>query len=83
MPPNVAKSSIMERLVVLETKLQKLHSTLKLSNNSKAETLKNIKELLVASSNLHLQMNKKFELDSQIIEDPSVNSPSVNETLQN
>ena len=74
MPLNVATPAIKERLIALETKLLKLHSTLKLSNAKKAEILNNIKELLVATSNLHLQMNKKFELESQVIEDPSVDA---------
>ncbi len=82
MPSGVSKPSIVERLVVVETKLQKLHSTLKLSNNSKEETLTNIKELLVANSNLNFQMNKKFELESQIIEDPTINQASEIKTLQ-
>ena len=72
MPQRVATPAIKERLIALETKLLKLHSTLKLSNAKKSEKLNNIKELLVATSNLHLQINKKFELESQVIEDPSV-----------
>lgn len=75
-PQAVATPAIKERLIALETKLFKLHSTLKLSNANKAEILNNIKELLVATSNLHFQMNKKFELESQIIEDPSMGTPS-------
>lgn len=78
MPQTVSTPAIKERLIALETKLLKLHSTLKLSNATKSETLKNIKELLVATSNLHLQMNKKFELESQVIEDPSIEiAPTV------
>ncbi len=72
MPQSVASPAIKERLIALETKLLKLHSTLKLSNAKKSEKLDNIKELLVATSHLHLQINKKFELESQVIEDPSV-----------
>lgn len=71
-PESVSTPAIKERLIALETKLLKLHSTLKLSNIKKKEILKNIKELLVATSNLHLQINKKFELESQVIEEPSV-----------
>jgi hypothetical protein len=71
MPQNIATPAIKERLIALETKLLKLHSTLKLSTAKKAEILSNIKELLVATSNFHLQINKKFELESQVIEDPS------------
>ena len=72
-PPSVESPAIKERLIALETKLLKLHSGLKLSNMKKAETLNNIKELLVTISNLHLQINKKFELESQKIEDPGMN----------
>lgn len=72
MPATVATPAIKERLIALETKLLKLHSTLKLSNTKKAEILAATKELLVATSNFHLQINKKFELESQIIEDPSI-----------
>lgn len=71
-PKTVESPAVKERLIALETKLLKLHSGLKLSNMKKEETLNNIKELLVATSNLHLQINKKFELESQRIEDPMV-----------
>ncbi|MEZ4792198.1 MAG: hypothetical protein R2783_01590 [Gelidibacter sp.] len=71
-PEKVSTPAIKERLIALETKLLKLHSTLKLSNAKKKEVLNNIKEFLVATSNLHLQINKKFELESQVIEDPSI-----------
>lgn len=70
-PENVGTQAVKERLIALETKILKLHSTLKLSHTIKKEVLKNIKEVLVATSNLHLQINKKFELESQVIEDPS------------
>lgn len=76
MPSEVATPAIKERLIALETKLLKLHSTLKLSNTKKAEILAATKELLVATSNFHLQINKKFELESQVIEDPSKESLS-------
>ncbi len=70
-PETVAAPSIKERLIALDTKILKFHSTLQLSNAKKEELLKNIKEILVATSNLHLQINKKFELESQVIFDPS------------
>ena len=70
-PQNVSTPAINDRLIALETKILKFHSTLMLSNADKKQTLKDLKELLVATSNLHLQINKKFELESQIIEDPS------------
>lgn len=71
LPENVKTPAISDRLIVLETKILKFHSTLMLSNASKKQVLKDLKELLVATSNLHLQINKKFELESQVIEDPS------------
>ena len=76
MPLSVMSPSIKERLIALETKLLKLHSTLKLTNSKKSEVLSNIKEFLIAISNFHLQINKKFELESQIIQDPTVNRPN-------
>lgn len=71
MPEKVSTPAISDRLLALETKILKFHSTLMLSNAGKKQTLKDVKELLVAISNLHLQINKKFELESQVIEDPS------------
>lgn len=73
MPASITTPAIKERLIALETKLLKLHSTLKLTNSNKKETLNNIKEFLVTTSHLHLQINKKFELESQVIEDPGIN----------
>lgn len=71
-PQHVSGPAINERLIALETKILKLHSTFNLPNAKKEEVLQNIKEVLVANSNLHLQINKKFEFESQVIEDPSV-----------
>lgn len=71
-PKELRTPSIKERLIVLETKILKFHSSLKLSGMKKNVLLKDIKEILVAISNLHLQINKKFEFESQIIENPSV-----------
>lgn len=70
-PAKVNTPAVMDRLVVLNTKILKFHSTLMLSNATKKQILKDIKELLVATSNVHLQINQKLELDSQVIEDPS------------
>jgi len=61
---------IMARLVVLETKIFKLEGVVNLSNPSKKEVLSVIKECLSAFSNLNLQINKKFEKDSQNIQKP-------------
>ena len=70
-PQELTTPAIKERLIALETKILKFHSTLKLSNYNKEELLQDIKDILVATSNLNLQINKKFELESQIILDPS------------
>jgi len=61
---------IMARLVVLETKIFKLEGVVNLSNPQKKELLSVIKECLSAFSNLNLQINKKFEKDSQNIQKP-------------
>ncbi|MDB9960995.1 hypothetical protein OAD62_02780 [Oceanihabitans sp.] len=61
---------IMARLVVLETKIFKLEGVVNLSNPEKKELLSVIKECLSAFSNLNLQINKKFEKDSQNIQKP-------------
>lgn len=70
-PKNLAIPAIKERLIALDTKILKLHGTLKLQQAGKKEVLGNVKEVLVAVSNLQLQINKKFEFESQIIVHPS------------
>ncbi|WP_159022273.1 hypothetical protein [Formosa sp. L2A11] len=69
-PDVVNTPSIQARLVSLETKMLKLQGTLILKNIPKEEHLENVKEVLVAYSNLNLQINKKYEKDSQKIEKP-------------
>jgi len=63
-PPTLA------RITALETKLYKLESLSNLITTSKQELKDSIKEFLEAFSNLNLQMNKKLEKDSRIIEKP-------------
>lgn len=63
MPQKLKTNEIMARMVVLETKAQKLNSLLRLDNIPKADRLLAVKEYLVALSNLKLQINKKFEYD--------------------
>lgn len=63
MPQEIKTNEIMARLVVLETKAQKLNSLLRLDNIPKVERIEGIKEYLIALSNLKLQINKKFEYD--------------------
>ena len=69
-PETLEASSIEARLLVFETKLYKLESLSNLSTTSKEELLSTIKEFLVAFSNLNLQMNKKIDFDTRIIERP-------------
>ena len=66
MPESIKTAPIVSRITVLETKLLKLNSTLKLDNVDKGTRLSAIKELLVAMSNLNLQINKKFELEANL-----------------
>ncbi len=70
-PESLNISSILVRLSVLETSIFKLRSITNLNNVKKELLLKAIKEVLVANSNIILQMNKKFEKDSQKIEKPN------------
>lgn len=67
MPETIKTAPILSRITALETKLLKLSSTLKLDNMDKATQLSCIKEFLVAMSNLNLQINKKFELDANLV----------------
>ncbi|WP_308991657.1 hypothetical protein QLS71_007470 [Mariniflexile litorale] len=69
-PNDVDSSSILSRISALETKILKLESLVNLSTTSKKELLVNIQDLLIAFSNLNLQMNKKIENDNIIIEKP-------------
>ena len=70
-PDTINTSSVSARLMALETKFLKLESCYNLSTTSKEELIQNIKEFLESFSNLNLQMNKKLEKDSQIIESPN------------
>ncbi len=68
MPETIKTAPIVSRITVLETKLLKLNSTLKLDNVDKVTRLSAIKELLIAMSNLNLQINKKFELEANLVD---------------
>ncbi|MEC3905931.1 hypothetical protein VOI54_02755 [Tamlana sp. 2201CG12-4] len=69
-PETIASSSILARILVVETKFYKLESLSNLSTTSKEELLEAIQEFLVSFSNLNLQMNKKIEFDTRTIERP-------------
>jgi len=68
MPESIKTAPIQSRITALETKLLKLNSTLKLDNVDKTTQLRTIKELLIAMSNLNLQINKKFELEANLVD---------------
>ncbi|MBU2950550.1 hypothetical protein KO493_07565 [Tamlana agarivorans] len=69
--PEAANSaSISARLLVLETKFYKLESLYNLASTSEEELTQSTKELLVAFSNLNLQLNKKVEFDAINIQKP-------------
>lgn len=69
-PETVDSPLIVARLVALETKMFKLEGVVNLSNPMRNELLSVIKECLSAFSNLNLQINKKFEKESQNIQKP-------------
>lgn len=70
-PEPINIKPIISRITVLETKSLKLHTNLTLSNVEKATKLASIKEVLVAHSNLILQINKKIEYDANVYERPN------------
>jgi hypothetical protein len=70
-PEVINSPSILVRLSVLETTLFKLEGVSNIYDIEKDILLNAIKEVLVAHSNLILQINKKFEKDSQNIKKPN------------
>lgn len=70
LPTALNTESVLARILVLETKYHQLESISNLSTTTKSELLENVKEFVVAFSNLNLQMNKKMEFDSRSIEKP-------------
>ncbi len=69
-PVNINNPEVTTRITVLKNTLFNLNSELNLERSDKSHSLKSIKELLIASSNLKLQINKKLEMDSQNIIKP-------------
>ncbi|TYB78569.1 hypothetical protein [Bizionia myxarmorum] len=69
-PETLKTPLIIARVVAVETKVFKLESAVNLSNPEKEVVLESVKELLVAFSNLNLQMNKQVEKESQQIIKP-------------
>ena len=70
-PESVSAPEINVRLSVIETTAIKLQETSNIYNIEKTLLLNSIKDVLVANSNLILQINKKFERESQNIEKPN------------
>ena len=70
-PKTLNTLPILVRLSVLETTIFKLKDTSNINNLKKELLLNAIIEVLVAYSNVILQVNKKLEKDSQQIEKPS------------
>jgi hypothetical protein len=69
-PKALNSASIIARITAFETKFLNLESLYNLDSKSKEELLNSIKDVLVAFSNLNLQMNKKVEFDAQEIQKP-------------
>ncbi|MDA7558535.1 hypothetical protein N8768_05190 [Flavobacteriaceae bacterium] len=70
-PESIKSTSILVRLTVIETLFLKLEGIMSLKFTQKENLLKNIKDILVSHSNLILQLNKKFEKESQNIKKPN------------
>lgn len=62
-PEQLQTNSINSRVLVIENTLLKLHDDLTLSNIDVKEKRLSIREVLVAFSNLNLQINRKLEFD--------------------
>lgn len=77
MPKAIRTKPVEARFTALDTKLQKLNSTLHLYNSTKAEKLECIKEFLISVSNLNLQINKKLEFEKNNIIRPDLNPSEV------
>lgn len=71
LPEQVHSPHVEARILALETKLLKLESHANLSNAKKETVLMAIEEVLIAFSNLNLQMNKKIEKESQRVQRPT------------
>jgi dsDNA-binding SOS-regulon protein len=71
LPEVLNTNPIQSRIVVLETRLLKFNTDLKLDNYSKEDKLESIKALLIANSNLIYALNNKLENDKNDVERPS------------
>lgn len=73
MPEDIKTASILARINAMETMLLNLNSLFKLDHVDKSIRLNAIKDVLVSKSNLNLQINKKFELDANLVDKDSTN----------
>ena len=71
-PESINTNPVKARILVLETRLLKLHNDLTLDNIPKDEQLKSIKNLLEAKSNLNFVINKKLEFEANDVGRPEV-----------
>ena len=69
-PDQINTPLILARLVAFDTKMYKLESIVNLSTTTKTQLIADIKDVLISFSNLNLQINKKFEKESQNIQKP-------------
>jgi len=70
LPEQINSPAILARIKELETKIYKLQSIANITNGNKNALYPVIKELLISFSNFNLQINKKFEKESQNIQKP-------------
>lgn len=68
LPEAIATPAVKARLLVFETQLFKLESELNLDTANRDSVLKTAKKTLLAFNNITLQINKKYEKESQQIE---------------
>lgn len=84
LPEVLNTNPIQSRIVVLETRLLKFNTDLKLDNYSKEDKLESIKALLIANSSLIYAINNKLELDKNDVERPAyIEKSQNNEVIEN
>ena len=72
-PEKINKPSILARLVVLETSMNKLDEAANIRSTDKETILNHIKDLLSSHTNFIYQINKEIERDAQVIARPTSN----------
>lgn len=70
-PENLNVPEVTTRITALENCMYNFHAEANIKRDSNEKLINSIRELLVAESNLKLQINKKLELDNQNIERPN------------